>query len=113
MEYIIKDKMVYKKETCNTGKQIAIVETYHDLLYHTKLTYDQANNKVYAAIHDFKDVLQASFAEPIIFELEGVKQEVVPIYGVAQIDFVSEVPGNYTIRTINPSMRNGEVVIDV
>lgn len=81
--------------------------------YHIDVTYDALNQKVRATVYDHLNQLMTTYANSIIFEYEGQQIIVSPVSGVAEIDFVSEVPGDHVVRTVNNKVRNGQVIIHV
>lgn len=111
--YEIIDNHVFRVHEIVTPTQQVIVKTFYDLLYHTDLTYDPARGKVRAEVRDYQGNPVPTFTDPITFELDKQTITVNPVNGIAEIDFSTELPGEYTIRTVNPSIRNGEVTIRV
>lgn len=113
MQYIEKDNYVMKREEVVTPTQTAIVETFYDQLYHTDLTYEPSTKIVRATVYDYKNILQTGYTMPITFNYDGQQITVTPINGSAEITFNSTVPGEHVVKTVNPSIRNGEVTIIV
>lgn len=113
MKYEILSDYVMEVNEVNTGAQIATIKTFHDMLYHTKLEHDSTNSKVKATVYNYLDELQTTYADTIIFEYEGSQVTATPIDGVATIDFSTTVSGEHTVKTVNTTIRNGEVIIVV
>jgi hypothetical protein len=109
--YIFVENYVMTQEEIKTDTQTAIVKTYYDAIYHTKLVYE--NGKVIATIYNYLDEMQVGYSDSIVFEYMGDFIEVVPVNGVASIDFTSTAPGEHIVKTANSKIRNGEVLIVV
>ena len=56
---------------------------------------------------------KAGYDGIIVFDLSGQQIETQAFSGVAQIEFASEIAGEYKIRTVNEYVKNGEVIIHV
>lgn len=113
MKLEIQGNQVLQVEEVKTAKQIAIVKKHYDMVYHTVLSYDETNQKVKAEVYDYQNNFVEDFNDTIIFEFEGEQVEVQAVNGIAEIDFIIEVPETYTIKTANQNLRNGEVTINV
>lgn len=116
MTFEVHEHEVLQVEEVQTSSQIALIKSHHDMLYHSVLEHDTVNDKVIAKIYDYQNNLQTvptPYTETIIFEYEGEQIEVTTkADGTAEIDFVTEVPGQHIVKTVNPKIRNGEVAID-
>lgn len=110
MNLIVEENIVYQVETTPGG---SVIKTAKDAVLHTRLEYDPASGKVRASVYNYLGEPVPDFADPIVFELDGQQVMVTPVNGVAEIDFVAEVPGDYVVRTANSGIRNGEVTIVV
>lgn len=84
-------------------------------IYNIKLHYD--NGIVTAisakAVIDGDKLIHIPFDDIVKFELDGEVIEVQSVDGIATIDFTSEVAGEYIVKTINTSIQNDEVIINV
>lgn len=107
MQYEIVGYQVFKVEEVKTKKQTAIVKMHYDFVYHTRLSHE--NGKVIAEVYDWQGNPSDDYDGTIIFEFEGQTIDVQAIDGKATIDFDVEEAGEYTVRTVNQYMRNGEV----
>lgn len=100
---------VYNKEEVQTKTQLSTVITYVGLAYKTVLEY--LADKVIARYLDYEGN-PVDYNGEIIFEFEGEQQAVQAVNGVAEIPFEVIDSGVYVVKTANPDVENGEVVIN-
>lgn len=100
---------VYNRDDVQTQTQLAIVTAYVGMAYKTVLEY--MTGKVTAHYLDYEGN-PVDYNGDIIFEFDGEQQTVQAINGVAEIPFAVVDPGVYVVRTANPDVENGEVIIN-
>jgi hypothetical protein len=108
---ILQNGQVLEVIEVSTGTQTATIEKHYDMIYHTVLEY--TTGQVKATVYNYLNELQTGFTDSITFDYDGSQVTVVPVNGVATIDFTSAVPGDHVVKTVNPNIRNGEVIIHV
>lgn len=113
MELEVYGKQILKVEKVITKVQTAIVKTFYCFNYKTILEYDSTNKKINATVYNYLDEVQTNFSESIIFDYEGSQVSIMPVNGVAEIDFNVTLAGDHTVRTVNEMINNGEVIIHV
>jgi hypothetical protein len=120
VNFKIIDNNVYAVEEIATTSQVAIVESFHDTLYHIKVTSNKYSIAadgidkaiVTATLYDYLDVQQDADTRIIQFDVDGTLVEFEAIAGMANIEVVSLKPGTINIKTVNANIRNGGVVIE-
>lgn len=96
---------VLQVQEMQTKTQTAIVKTFYDMLYHTKL---EINNKVKASVYNYLNELQTDYVGNVIFDVDGTITEIPVSNGIAEID----VTAPCTIKTVNEGFRNSEITIE-
>ncbi|MCP8970053.1 hypothetical protein [Ectobacillus ponti] len=64
-----------------------------------------------ASIYDWQGVLQTSYKEEVLFEVNGMQLSVPPVKGAATMTFSSEESGEYYIRTRNLAQNRSVKVV--
>lgn len=100
---------VYNKEEVQTKTQVVTITTYVGMAYKTVLEF--ANGVITARYLDY-DGNPVDYNGEIIFEFEGEQLVTQAVNGVAEIPFKVVDAGVYVVRTANPDIENGEVVIN-
>jgi hypothetical protein len=106
------DNQVVEVEEIKTNTQVAIVKTFYDMQYHTRLTYDAATSTVIAQVYNYLDN-QNGWVGNVIFEMNGATISVATSNGSASVQIDTTVAGEHKARTINGGVRNGEVIFNV
>jgi hypothetical protein len=76
------------------------------------ITADGVDKAVITAkTFNYDDTPATDYTTGIIFDVNGTQQTVAPVNGEATIEFKSSIAGNFTIKTVNDVIRNGEVTI--
>lgn len=111
---------VLRVEEVKTRKQTATVRMFHDMVYHTKVTADKASITadgedvvtVTARIYNWENNFRVGDDRDVHFEVDGVPVgSVQAVNGIATIEVRASNPGYLTIRTSNPDIRNGDVLV--
>jgi hypothetical protein len=106
-------------EHVQTTTQKAIVKTYYDQEFHTKLSVDKLTiladgidkATITAEVYNYLDEVQTVWTGDIVFVLDGIEQIVSTTNGTASITFSTSVAGEYMIRTNIPNFRQGEIKV--
>lgn len=97
-----------------THKGSGVFEGYYITLSTDKkaITADGIDKAIInATVYNYDDTQAINFANGIIFDENDIQNTVIPTNGIASIEFTSFVVGNFTIKTVNDVIRNGEVNI--
>lgn len=97
-----------------THKGAGVFEGYYIILTADKkaILADGVDKAVITAtVFNWDDTPATTFTTGIVFGINAVQQTVIPTNGVATTEVKSSIAGNFTVKTVNDIMRNGEVII--